>query len=98
MGERRILSVDFRTGGVEVAFRTGNMSHELPFEERMANLHAEAAEHLPGSGEILDEIMRIACDHCGVIVNLDPAAPRMPPGWKTVAALGDLCPSCAKEP
>lgn len=67
--------------------------------ERLRNLRAIALEHLPGGGPALASFGWIACDRCGLRLNLGGHAvttggmdPKLEE-WGT-GPEGDLCPSC----
>ena len=91
MSERRIVALDERTGEFTVS---AHAAPDVPFAQRVANLRAEAMEHLPGDGPVLGQVAQLRCDGCGATIELNPRAAVMPESWTTTEG-GDFCPRCA---
>lgn len=86
MTERVTRSLDFATG--EVSEQRTRTTASSP-GERWRGLRASAAEQL--SGEVLGELLAVACDGCGLLVRVE--RPELPVGWVTNER-GEFCPAC----
>jgi len=87
---RERIVIDRATGAV-----THTMTPVLPdasFGERVAGLRLSVAD----AGPPLVRMLRLQCNGCGLVTELDYDQPEYPQGWDERGD-GDFCPACTER-